>query len=168
MTGSARTPILNLEVSKMNGEIRILIGTDGSSGSRAAIEEGLELAQSLGAVVTFVAVRPQPSPVLGEPYYQRALTKELGRARAALAEAGSLAKERDIPCDTVALEGNAADEIVRLARERDADIIVVGTRGLGPFKSVLMGSVSTAVAQHADRPVLVARNGADALKRSAA
>jgi nucleotide-binding universal stress UspA family protein len=160
--------MLYLEVSNMNDEMSILIATDGSPGGRTAIDEGLELAASVGATVTFVAVRPEPSPVLGDPYYQRALTKELGRARTALAEAVARAEEQGIPCEAVTLAGNAADEIVRFARERDADVIVVGTRGLGPFKAVLMGSVSTAVAQHADRPVLVARDAREALKRSAA
>jgi nucleotide-binding universal stress UspA family protein len=136
---------------------RILIATDGSAGSRVAIDEGLELAESLGAGVTFVSVRPAPSPVLGEPYYQRALTKELARARAALDEAVAFATERGIECDAMVLEGNIADEIIALGRERDAAVIVVGTRGLGPFKSRLMGSVSSAVVHSANRPVLVAR-----------
>jgi len=140
----------------VNHEQRILIATDGSPGSRVAIDEGLGLAESLGAGVTFVSVRPAPSPVLGDPYYQRALTKELARARTALAEAVACARERGIECDAAVLEGDVADEIVALARERDADVIVVGTRGLGQFKSRLMGSVSTAVVHSANRPVLVA------------
>jgi len=152
----------------MKSDKRIVIATDGSPGSSVAIEEGLELAASLGAVVTFVSVRPSPSPVLGDPYYQRALTKELARARKALAEAVARAEDHDISCEAIALTGNAADEIDRLARERDADLIVVGTRGLGPFKAVLLGSVSTAIAHRADRPVLVARDGAEALRRRAA
>ena len=48
---------------------RIVIATDGSRGSRAAIEEGLALARDTGAVVTLVTVRPPISPALGEPYY---------------------------------------------------------------------------------------------------
>ena len=47
----------------MKDEKHILIATDGSAGSRVAIEEGLELAESLLAGVTFVSVRPAPSPV---------------------------------------------------------------------------------------------------------
>jgi nucleotide-binding universal stress UspA family protein len=155
------------EVSIMH-EKRILIATDGSAGSRVAIEEGLELADSLGAAVTFVTVRPAPLPVLGDPYYQRAITKELGRARMALAEAVALAEEHHIACEIVTLEGNVAEEIVKLARERDVDLIVVGTRGLGPFKSTLVGSVSSTVVRAANRPVLVARADVEARTRSAA
>ena len=54
---------------------RILIATDGSPGSLVAAEEGVRLAKALGANVTFVAVAHAPLPVLGEPYYQRALSE---------------------------------------------------------------------------------------------
>jgi nucleotide-binding universal stress UspA family protein len=158
-----------MEVINMKPQAKnIVIAIDGSAGSRAAIDEGLGLAGSLGAEVSFLTVRPAPLPVLGDPYYQRALTKELGRARQALAEAVAVAEEQGIPCDAEDLEGNPADGIVTRARELDADVIVVGTRGLGPFKSALMGSVSTAVVHRADRPVLVARDDAEARARSAA
>jgi nucleotide-binding universal stress UspA family protein len=157
-----------MEVNNMKHEKRILIATDGSAGGRAAVDEGLALAESIGAHVTFVTVRPAPLPVLGDPYYQRALTKELTRAREVLAEAKERARESNAPCDSVALEGNAADEIVALAHERDADLIVVGTRGLGTFRSALMGSVSSAVVHRADRPVVVAREEAATHRRNAA
>jgi nucleotide-binding universal stress UspA family protein len=158
-----------MEVINMKPQAKnIVIAIDGSAGSRAAIDEGLSLAGSLGAEVTFLTVRSAPLPVLGDPYYQRALTKELGRAREALAEAVALADEQGIRCAAEDLEGNPAERIVERARELGSDVIVVGTRGLGPFKSALMGSVSTAVVHHADRPVLVARDDAEAHARSAA
>ena len=50
----------------------------------------------------------------------------------------------------------------------NTDVIVVGTRGLGSFRGALMGSVSTAVVHQADRPVLVARDDAEARASSAA
>ena len=53
------------------------------------------------------------------------------------------------------LEGDPARRIVELARLRDVDLIVVGSRGLGAFAGTLLGSVSHDV-DHADRPVLVA------------
>ena len=52
-------------------------------------------------------------------------------------------------------QGSIADSILAAAADEDADAIVLGTRGLGKVKSFLLGSVSHAVAQHADRPVLV-------------
>jgi len=48
---------------------RILVATDGSPGSQAAVEDGVRLAKMLGAKVTFVAVAHPPLSVLGDPYY---------------------------------------------------------------------------------------------------
>lgn len=136
---------------------RILIATDGSPESLVAAEEGVRLAKALGAGVTFVAVAHAPLPVLGDPYYQRAVTKNLGHMRTALAKATSYAKERRITYETELLEGSPAKAILELARSRDADLIVVGSRGLGAVKGALLGSVSSAIVHQADRPVLVAR-----------
>lgn len=65
-------------------------------------------------------------------------------------EAGLAARPR-----VATLEGNVARTVAAIAAELDADLIVVGTRGLGGVKSLLMGSVSHDVVQHADRAVLV-------------
>jgi nucleotide-binding universal stress UspA family protein len=136
---------------------RILIATDGSSGSLAAAEEGVRLAKMLGADVTFVAVAHAPLPLLGDRYYQRALSENLGTMRTALAKAIPYAVERRVAYDAELLEGSPAKAILELARSRDADLIVVGSRGLGAIKGALLGSVSSEIVHHADRPVLVAR-----------
>lgn len=135
----------------------IVIATDGSPGSLVAAEEGVRLAKILDSDVTFVAVAGAPSPMLGDPYYQRAVTENLGRMRKALAKATLYAQERRVKYETELLEGLPAEAILELARSRDADLIVVGSRGLGAVKGALLGSVSLAIVHHADRPVLVAR-----------
>lgn len=136
---------------------RIVIATDGSPGSLVAAEEGVRLAKLLGSDVTFVAVAHAPLPVLGDPYYQRAVTENLGPMRTALARATLFAEERQVTYETELLEGSPAEAILELARSRDADLIVVGSRGLGTVKGALLGSVSSTIVHHADRPVLVAR-----------
>ena len=136
---------------------RILIATDGSPGSLAAAEEGVRLAKLLGTGVTFVAVAHAPLPVLGDPFYQRALSENLGAMRAALAKSIPYAAERHVEYETELLEGSPAKAILELARSRDVDLIVVGSRGLGAVKAALLGSVSSEIVHHADRPVLVAR-----------
>ena len=136
---------------------RILIATDGSPGSLVAAEEGVRLAKILGASVTFVAVAHAPLPVLGDPYYQRALTESLGAMRTALAKTTPYAEERHVTYDTELLEGSPAEAVLEFARSRDVDLIVVGSRGLGTVRGALLGSVSSEIVHHADRPVLVAR-----------
>lgn len=133
----------------------ILIATDGSPSARAAVERGLDLAEETHADVVFLAVRHPPVPVFGDPYWQRSITNELARLRPALADAAAEAEARGIDADYDLLEGDAAEEILRLARARDVDLIVMGSRGLGAMRSAILGSVSKHVLREADRPVVV-------------
>jgi nucleotide-binding universal stress UspA family protein len=133
----------------------ILIATDGSPGARAAVERGLDLAEDTEADVIFLAVRRPPVPVFGEPYWQHSITTELARLRPALADATAEAEARGISVDYDLLEGDPAEEILRLARSRDVDLIVIGSRGLGAVKSAILGSVSKRVVRESDRPVVV-------------
>ena len=55
--------------------------------------------------------------------------------------------------------GHPESEILRIAEEIGADLVVVGSRGLGPLGRVLMGSVSESVVRHAHCSVLVVRQG---------
>lgn len=136
---------------------RLLIATDGSKASDTAVEEGIELARELDARVLFVHVKAWPPGLLGEPFYQRKLTHEAADARKAVETAMQAATERDVEADWEILQGDPAKEIIRLATDRDADLIVIGSRGLSAVAGTLLGSVSRAVVHEADRPVLVAR-----------
>jgi nucleotide-binding universal stress UspA family protein len=144
---------------------RILIATDGSPGSLAAAEEGVRLAKLLGADVTFVAVAHAALSVLSGPYYQRALKENLGAMRTALAKTTPYAEERHVTYETELLEGSPAKAVLELARSLDVDLIVVGSGGLGAVRAAVLGSVSSEIVHHADRPVLVARSIEQGRKR---
>src|SRR5512133_1403671 len=138
----------------------IVIATDGSAGSYVAVEQGVWLAKLLDAKVTFVSVARAPFSVLGDPYYQRALTADLARARAAIADAIFAAEERHVQYETEILEGSPAEKILEVARTHGAALIVIGSRGRGAVTGALLGSVSSDVVHRSDLPVLVARPGA--------
>jgi nucleotide-binding universal stress UspA family protein len=134
---------------------RILIATDGSAGGREAVGQGLELAATTHAGATIVYVR-KPSPdFVGDAYYERALRGALAEARQVVDDAVARATDLDIDAEGEIMEGDAAEAIVALARSRDVDLIVVGSRALGPIAGTLLGSVSQSVVHEADRPVLV-------------
>lgn len=135
----------------------IVIATDGSGPSREAVREGLELALATGAAVTLVTVRPAVSPVLGEPFYQEKLSERHAGARAAMADAAALARELGVEAEEEILDGDEAGMIVECARQHEADLIVVGSRGHGVVTGLLLGSVSQGVVDRADRPVLVVK-----------
>jgi nucleotide-binding universal stress UspA family protein len=135
---------------------RIVIATDGSANAWAAVEEGVELASEVGAEVTFVTVR-HGVPLLGDPWYQQHLTEQLGHARETLDRAEAEAERHGVRCDTEILEGDPATCIVDAGRYRDADLIVVGSRGHGALTSALVGSVSRAVMSRSQVPVMIVR-----------
>jgi nucleotide-binding universal stress UspA family protein len=134
-----------------------LVPIDGSEGSDAAIEEVLELAQEVGAHVTFAFVRKPPSSLLGYPHYDRLLSTELGRARETIDAARRRALDAGVDARAEILEGDPVDEILSFADNSGADLIVMGSRGRGALAGALLGSVSSAVVQHASVPVLVAK-----------
>jgi nucleotide-binding universal stress UspA family protein len=135
---------------------QILVATDGSPNGGYALEQALDLAKGGGSRLLIVYVRHAPFSALGEPFYQRSLTAESKDA----CETGALALARaqavGVEAEVEVLEGDPPKRILELARLRDVDLIVVGSRRLGTLAGLLLGSVSREVVHHADRPVLVA------------
>jgi len=140
---------------------RILIATDGSPAALQAVEVGLELAEEQGAEPTFLHVAPAADvlPVAGfamaGPVSVRHERDE--HDRTSLDSALAPAPDRGIEARSRLLVGAPAAQIVAFADEIDADLVVVGSRGLGAIGSTLLGSVSRKVLHHAKRPVLIVR-----------
>jgi nucleotide-binding universal stress UspA family protein len=89
---------------------------------------------------------------LGEPAYQQRLSKELARASRTLQAALAVAASEGVDATAEVLEGSPRRRIVEFARDRQARLVVVGSR-----KRKLTPSVSRRVVQRAGRPVVVAR-----------
>ena len=117
--------------------------------------EGFDLAKRLGAKVLVVTVARHVSDLLGGSVYQHELSKHLDRARAALDAARTMAEEAGVEAEFEVFEGDAAEEIAMIAESRDADLVVVGTRGHGGIAGSLLGSVSADVVRRSKRPVVV-------------
>ena len=135
---------------------RILVAVDGSEHAFDAVRVAARLAAALSAKLTLMTAYHAPSDTLGEPNYSRALGEALGEAQRILEEGRGVALNAGGPEPEVEwLAGQPAETIVETARAGDYDLVVVGTHGRGRLGAALLGSVSSAVAAHAGRPVLV-------------
>lgn len=131
---------------------RILIAYDGGEPARRALATAMDLARRYEAelsVVSVVPVHPGRNPI--DPWDDR-----LVHARE-LAEAKQLLAEQGLTAELLEPAGDPAETIERIADEGGFDVVVIGSRGLGPVSRFLQGSVSEHVATHADATVVVAR-----------
>jgi nucleotide-binding universal stress UspA family protein len=139
---------------------QIVIATDGSPSAQEAVEVGLELAKEQGADVTFVHATP-PDQFRGGRLGTTAMAhrQEIDESETALKAAADAAEEAGISYALERISGNTVDTIVALAESKDADLVVVGSRGHGPLAATVLGSVSRGVLRDANRPVLVVKGG---------
>jgi nucleotide-binding universal stress UspA family protein len=146
----------------------ILFATDGSPSATEAQQEAFELAQRLAAPLLVVSVPHAGLPAVGYAGYGYAdvvseLTEaEHHRVQKLLAEIETTARAVGISCSPVAADGLVVEEICRIAADRDARLIVVGSHGWGAARRLFSGSVSTGLVHSATCPVLVVRPGARA------
>ena len=135
----------------------ILIGIDGSEHALKATKIAGELARCIGANLWLVACFEPVPTFLGESNLQAAIIAHMSDAdrslQSALQEIGEIPGE----LSTQLLEGSPADTILSVAEDRDVDLIVMGTRGLGRLIGLLLGSQSQKVVANAQCPVLLVR-----------
>ena len=135
----------------------IVVGVDGSGHSRKALERAAVEAAAHGAPLTVLVIHQAVRDVYGSASHygdDAALTEKAKEAAQAetdqvLAAAGS----QPTSVTVTAVHGLPVDELVKASE--GADMIVLGRRGMGGFVRLLMGSVSSQVAQHAQCPVLI-------------
>ncbi len=143
----------------------LLICYDRSAGARAAIEFAAELFPGREAVVLTIWSFPVEMAVYGlgnTAAYSEESQKRL--ATEAAQEGCDIANEVGLVARPLIASGNlegACHAILHAADGQDASVIVVGSRGLGAVRSLILGSVSHAVVHHAHRPVLVVPRAAE-------
>lgn len=143
---------------------RIVVGVDGSDESIVACTWAVEEAARRGAELVAVIAWSAPAWFAleggGAPEQER-LAGELRDAAAATLDRvlEPVLGERPVPVERQVVEGNAVEALLHAAHH--ADLLVVGARGLGGFRGLLLGSVSAQLLHHATCPVVVVPRGAD-------
>jgi nucleotide-binding universal stress UspA family protein len=142
---------------------RIVVGTDGSETAKQAVREATQLAKQTGASLDIVsAFDPVPPSRLREERLEAPSDIEHSvnpqeDVNAILAEAESEVGGSGVDVRTFPRQGEPADAILDVAEEQDADLIVVGNKGMTGAKRFLLGSVPNKVSHHAPCSVLIVR-----------
>jgi len=138
---------------------KILVPVDGSEQSHKAVAFAADLAKCYKAALYLIHVfRLTIIPEgLGE-YVVSDRAQLQALAEKIITAAVDEAKGHGIEdVESAVIEGDPAERIIDYARDRDVDIIVIGSRGLGTFKGLLLGSVSNKVSHRADRSCVIVR-----------
>lgn len=147
--------------------MKAVIGIDGSQGAWEAVRQAARLLGGPGdrALLYYAPPKVRLSGNASPPELRE-------RTQALLSESVFAEAKKRLPAElartaqTISSNGDPRKELPALAEDHNADLIVVGARGLGPIEGFLVGSVSRTVARLSHRPVLVARAKRDKASES--
>lgn len=139
----------------------ILVAVDASRAAQRALEQAVELARGEGARLTLISVAELPrwrfsGFPLAVPFPNEA---ELVSEAETIVERAEALVPEGVPVSTVVRRGPVVKEILKRIEAGEHDLVVVGSRGLGPAGALILGSVSRAVVARSPVPVLVAPAG---------
>jgi nucleotide-binding universal stress UspA family protein len=143
---------------------KILVAVDGSEASLHALEVATKIAEDNKAELTILTVAPYPPPMITEdamPTYLPQYTDDLRESHKKMLS--KLNKELkaahpDLNTVPIVMEGHPAKMIIDAAKAREADLIVVGSRGQSGVLDWMLGSVSQQVVNSCTAPVLVVKD----------
>ena len=133
----------------------IVMAFDGSEYSYKALKSAKSLSERYEANLWLVHVFRNPTDFLGYADYEKLFAKRKSLAQTVLDDARQTLDRTSFPVQYELIEGHESESILKVADNREADLIVMGTRGLGAVKGFLVGSVSRKVIHYADCPVMV-------------
>lgn len=157
VAGHAAGPVVIVRGVSVVRHGRVVVGYDGSAHSEAAMEYAIEQARAREAPlhVVFAWQRPLSSPYAAA--YSTLLAEALEQESRAMAERVARRREKspDVEITDEQVVDHPANALIRAGGT--ADLVVVGSRGLGGFASAVLGSVSHAVLHHVTCPIAVVR-----------
>ena len=142
---------------------KILVCIDGSKNSDKALSKAASLAENCDSklVITHVMDTSLGVDFWDNSEYVGIISKSLAKwrkeSKKLLKINAEKIKNKKINYQTKLLEGNVADEIMKLCKKENFDLVVIGSRGIGGFKKLLLGSVSTNIVNHSSCSVLTVK-----------
>jgi nucleotide-binding universal stress UspA family protein len=138
---------------------KTLVPVDGSDISYRALDIALFLSEKLGSKITAIHVMEQVPTVYiqSQKILDELLAAHKSESQKILDKCSSIATQKGIVINTTLFECNPASTILELSQREKYEVIIIGRRGMGHFKELVLGSVSSKVLHHSSCPVLLIR-----------
>lgn len=134
---------------------RIIVAIDGSEHSNRALSCARELAERFEATLWLVHAYPQTSDLRSYDQFEKLVARRKREGQSILDQARKILGESNGEINEELLEGPEAEAILSVAEIQNIDLILMGTRGLGSFEGMLVGSVSQKVTYRSFCPVML-------------
>jgi len=135
----------------------IIVALDGSDQSLCALNHGRAIAECFGSRLILVHAFPHTSDLRDSIEYNNLVAMRIKRGEEIIETARKQLGQTSLKVDEELLEGPAADAILAVAATRKCELIVMGSRGMGALKGMVLGSVSNEVSHYSRCPVMVVR-----------
>ena len=137
----------------------ILVPVDGSDNSYRALDAALLFSEKLGSNITAVHVMEQvPITHIGsEKLLSEFLEAYKKENQDILSKCSEIATQKGLTIKTLLLQGNPASVILDYSKQEKFDLLIMGSRGIGKFKELILGSVSSKIVHHSTCAVLLIR-----------
>lgn len=137
----------------------ILVPVDGSDNSYRALDAALLFSEKLGSNITVIHVMEQfPITHIGsEKLLSELLEAYKKENQDILSKCSEIATQKRLTIKSLLLQGNPASVILDYSKKEKFDLLIMGTRGLGKFKELILGSVSGKIVHHSPCAVMLIR-----------
>ena len=137
----------------------ILVPVDGSDNSYRALDAALLLSEKLGSNITVIHVMEEfPITHIGsEKLLSEVLEAYKKENQDILSKCSEIATQKGLTIKTVLIQGNPASVILDYSKKENFDLLIMGSRGLGKFKELILGSVSGKIVHHSPCAVMLIR-----------
>ena len=138
---------------------KILVPVDGSNNSYKALEAALVLSEKLGSNISVVNVMEQVpiTHIESEKLLSELLEAYKKENQEILSKCSDIAHQKGITIKTVLLQGNPAPVILDYSKKENFDFVIMGSRGMGKFKELILGSVSSKIVHHSPCAIMIIR-----------
>jgi len=133
--------------------MKIMICYDGSEGAQRAMEKAIEIFKPLmPEVIVLTVIEP---PLDASSHNEEAFAEWRRERQKDLDKAADWLVMHGLEVDAILAEGDPRTMIMETIKAKSPDVVVVGKRGVGRLKEIVLGSVSAYLTRHANRPLLV-------------